>query len=170
MNFKWIGAIMVIVGCGGFGFSLAAAHRREESTLRQLIFALDYMECELQYRLTPLPDLCRAAAGEQRGCVREVLLNLSRELDAQISPDVERCMQAAISMVEDIPKHTKAAFLDMGKTLGRFDLSGQLKGLEQVRRACRTELESLRTNREPRLRNYQTLGLCAGAALAILLI
>lgn len=170
MNYKWIGAIMVIVGCGGFGFSLAAAHRREEKTLRQLIFALDYMECELQYRLTPLPDLCRQAASEQHGCIRDVMMNLSRELDAQVSPDVERCMQAAISMVEDIPKHTKSALLDMGKTLGRFDLSGQLKGMEQVRAACRSELDVLRTNREPRLRSYQTLGLCAGAALAILLV
>ena len=170
MNFKWIGAIMVIVGCGGFGFSLAAAHRREGATLQQLFFALDYMECELQYRLTPLPDLCRAAAGEQRGCVRDVLLCMSRELDAQISPDAERCMQAALSSVEDIPKHTRGALADMGKTLGRFDLSGQLKGLEQVRASCRAELESLRSNREPQLRSYQTLGLCAGAALAILLV
>lgn len=170
MSWKWIGAIMVIVSCGGFGFSLAAAHRAEEITLRQLIFALDYMECELQYRLTPLPDLCRAAAMEQHGCVREVFLKLSGELDAQVSPDVERCMQAAISTSEYIPKHTKEAFADLGKTLGRFDLSGQLKGLEQVRAACRRELEALRTNREPRLRSYQTLGLCAGAALAILLI
>ena len=170
MSLKWIGAIMVIVGCGGFGFSLAAAHRREESTLRQLIFALDYMGCELQYRLTPLPDLFRQTAAEQQGCIRDVLLNLSEELDAQVSPDVDRCMQAAISKVEGIPNHTKTALLEMGKTLGRFDLSGQLKGLEQVRSACRTQLEALRVNREPRLRSYQTLGLCAGAAIAILLI
>ena len=170
MNLKWIGAILIIVGCGGFGFSMAAAHRREENTLRQLICALDYMECELQYRLTPLPDLCRQAAGEQKGCIQEVLMNLSGELDAQISPDVERCMQAALSKVEEIPKHTREALTDMGKTLGRFDLSGQLKGLEQVRAICRTNLEALRTNREPRLRSYQTLGLCAGAALAILLV
>ena len=161
---------MVIVGCGGFGFSLAAAHRREETTLQQLIFALDYMECELQYRLTPLPDLCRAAAGEQRGCVREVLLCLSRELDAQISPDAERCMHYTTLFRSDIPKHTREAFTALGKTLGKFDLNGQLKGLEQVRSGCRTQLESLRTNREPRLRSYQTLGLCAGAALAILLV
>ena len=170
MNYKIIGAVCVVAACGGWGFAAAAQYIQLIRLLRQLISSLDYMECELQYSLTPLPDLCRAAAGEQRGCVRDVLLILSKELDAQISPDVERCMQAALSAVEDIPKHTRSAFQDMGKTLGRFDLSGQLKGLEQVRSACRTELGVLQTNREPRLRNYQTLGLCAGAALAILLI
>ena len=170
MSYKWIGAIMIVLGCGGFGFSLAAAHRREESTLRQLISALDFMECELQYRLTPLPDLCREAAGEQKGCIRDVLQNLAVELDTQISPDVDRCMKASLSKVDDIPNRTRRALEELGKTLGRFDLTGQLKGLEQVRSSCRSEMESLNTNRESRLRSYQTLGLCAGAAVAILLI
>lgn len=170
MSWKWIGALLIIAGCGGFGFSLAAAHRREENTLRKLISALDLMECELQYRLTPLPDLCRMAGQETTGCIREIFLRLSAELDAQIAPDVERCMTAALSGAPDLPKHSYNAFVTLGATLGRFDLSGQLKGLEQVRAECRRQLEVLSTNREPRLRSYQTLGLCAGAALAILLI
>ncbi len=170
MSWKWIGAMMIILGCGGFGFSLAAAHRREENTLRKLIGALDFMECELQYRLTPLPDLCRLAGQESTGCIREVLLKLSSELDAQIAPDVESCMSAALSAVPALPTRTREAFRSMGKTLGRFDLSGQLKGLEQVRASCRQQAEAMGVNREPRLRSYQTLGLCAGAALAILFI
>lgn len=161
---------MIIISCGGFGFSLAAAHRREEAALRQLISALDLMECELQYRLTPLPELCRQAALDNTGCVREVLLKLSVELDSQISPDVESCMNAAVSAVAEIPNHTRNALLSMGRNLGRFDLSGQLKGLEQVRASCRRQLETMNVNREPRLRSYQTLGLCAGAALVILFI
>ena len=55
MSFKWIGALMVVAGCGGVGFTMAAAYIREEWALRSLIGALDYMTCELQYRLTPLP-------------------------------------------------------------------------------------------------------------------
>ncbi len=170
MSWKWIGAMMIILGCGGFGFSLAAAHKREENTLRKLIAALDLMECELQYRLTPLPELCRLAGQDSSGCVREVLLKLSTELDAQVAPEVSSCMSAALSAVPDIPGHTRDALVTMGKTLGRFDLSGQLKGLEQVRTSCRQQLEAMSFNREPRLRSYQTLGLCAGAALAILFI
>lgn len=170
MEYKWIGALLIILGCGGFGFSLAAAHRREEGTLRQLIAALDYMECELQYRLTPLPDLCRAAGQEGKGLVGEVLLNLSRELDNQISPDVASCMNAALASAGDLPRHTGENLRLLGSSLGRFDLTGQLNGLEAVRSNCRRDLEALGDNRDVRLRSYQTLGLCAGAALAILLI
>lgn len=170
MNYKWIGAIFIVVSCGGFGFSVAAAQLREEKTLRQLIAALDYMECELQYRLTPLPELCRQAGADARGCIREVFLGLAGELEAQIAPDVASCMDAALARVRDLPAHTRESLQLLGQTLGRFDLPGQLKGLDAVRFACRRRLEELTTNKEPRLRSYQTLGLCAGAALAILFI
>lgn len=170
VSWKWIGAILVILGCGGFGFSLAAAQRYEERTLRNLIRGLDFMACELQYRMTPLPEVCAMAAKENHGCVSRVLELLAREMEAQVSPDADRCMQAALSAVGDIPRHTRAAFSVLGQSLGRFDLDGQLKSLEGVRSDCRRKLKELTTDKELRQRSYQTLGLCTGAALAILLI
>lgn len=170
MEYKWIGAVLIIFGCGGFGFSLAANHKREENALRQLIGALDYMQCELQYRMTPLPDLCRSAGQEARGIVAKVLLRLSQELESQISPDVASCMVAAMRDVEFIPPHTRENLNLLGNSLGRFDMNGQLNGLESVRANCRRHLSDLSENRDSRLRSYHTLGLCAGAALAILLI
>ena len=77
MNYRWIGAVLVIAGCGGFGFSIAAGYKREESTLRQLIQALNTMEWELSYRLTPLPELCRQAGNEARGALREVFFKIA---------------------------------------------------------------------------------------------
>lgn len=170
MTGKLIGAVLVICGCGGLGFSIAAASKREEATLRQLIGALDYMECELQYHLTPLPDLCRQAARETKGTIQLILKALTHELESQVAPDVESCMRAALMSCPEAPKRTKQAFEIMGTSLGRFDIDGQIKGLEAVRGFCRRELEGLSRNRDSRLRSYQTLGLCAGAALAILFV
>lgn len=170
MNYKWIGAMLIISGCAMVGFSMAAGFRREEKLLRQMIGALDYMACELQYRLTPLPDLCRMAGTENTGCIREILTNLASELESQNLPDVESCMCAAIASVKDIPKRVREAFCIMGLSMGRFDMEGQMKGLEAVRSHCRRELDGMASGRENRLRSYQTLGICAGAALAILLV
>lgn len=167
---KWIGAGLIIGGCGMFGFSLAAAHRREEKALVSLISALDYMQCELQYRLTPLPDLCRQAGEQNRTQIGHILLMLARELDCQINADVESCMDAVLRGETNLPSRTRNAFENLGASLGRFDLDGQVRGLEAVRTFCRGELERLGKDRDIRLRSYQTLGLCAGAALAILLV
>lgn len=170
MNVKWIGAIFVILSCGGFGFYLAAAHKKEERMLRQLLAALDFMECELQYRLTPLPDLCRQAAAQSGGELKNVLTRLAEELESQISPDVKGCMDVALAVSQPLPAQTRKNLELLGNSLGRFDLEGQLKGLESLRDSCRRDLSAVEKDRDVHLRSYQTLGLCAGAALAILLI
>ena len=170
MNFKWIGALLVVAGCGGMGFAMAAAYLREEWSLRNLICALDYMTCELQYRLTPLPQLCRQAGKECKGSVGTALTNLAQELENQIAPDADSCMYAALSRTEHLTGESEKALRLLGRSLGRFDLDGQLRGLEQVRSHCRRELEQMSGNRNQRVRSYQTLGVCAGAALAILFV
>lgn len=170
MSFKLIGALCILFGCGGFGFQIAAAQLREENTLRQLIRVLDFMECELQYRLTPLPELCRQAAKECTGSLSSLFTMISRELEEQISPNVATCMAAAISKTEKLPQSTVNALELLGNSMGRFDLNGQLKGLDTVRGECRRHLEALATNKDVRMRSYKTLGLCAGAALVILFI
>ena len=67
MDYKWIGAILIIASCSIYGFSAAAGKRREEQLLWQLLELLQFMERDLQYRLTPLPELCRMAAGKTKG-------------------------------------------------------------------------------------------------------
>lgn len=170
MTVKIFGACLIIFGCGVFGFSVTAAYKREELALRQLIGALDYMQCELQYRMTPLPDLCRQAGYENQNRIGKFLILLSDELESQISPDVASCVRAALACIPELPKRVVKAFEIMGMSLGRFDAEGQIRGLEAVRAYCRTELDAMGINREARLRSYQTLGLCMGAALAILFV
>lgn len=170
MTLKIIGALMIITACGGYGFLAAFSHRREERVLRQFIYCLDFMECELQYRLTPLPELCRQTAREASGPVKSLFSDLAMEMEDQISPDVMQCVSASLAKVPDMPGLTRKGVMLLGRTLGRFNIDGQLSGLEGTRAECSRMLEQLTHNQTQRLRSYQTLGLCAGAALAILLI
>ena len=161
---------MILLGCGGVGFTVVAAYRRQVYALQQLIRVLEYMECELQYRMTPLPELCRSASQVCTGCVRSVLRQLSMELEAQIIPNAAACMHAAITRHSSIPERLLKCLERLGDSLGRFDLPGQLQGLGSVRKCAEFELEQLRQNQDVRLRSYQTLGLCAGAALVVLFL
>lgn len=170
MDYKWIGAVLIILGCGGYGFSLAANQLRELLTLRQLIGALEFMSCELRCRMTALPEVCRQAGQDRRNVVGKVLLRLGEELDTNLHPDVSASMESALSAAGEIPPHTRNQLQLLGRSLGRFDLEGQLAGLESVRESCRNELERLSAESDSKARSCRTLGLCAGAALAILLV
>lgn len=169
MNLKWIGAVAVFVGCGGFGFRMAAIHRRQEKELRDLITALDVLSNELRYRLSPLPELCCQVAASLPGKVGKAFGLLHIELERQIASDASYCVNAAVHRSELSPV-VGNLFLDLGRTLGRFDLDGQLQGIEAVRKDASAALDMLVKDKDARLRSYQTLGLCAGAALAILLM
>ena len=170
MGYKWIGAVLIVISCSGCGFAIAAGKRREESLVCQLLRILQIIEAELQYHVTPLPELCRMAAGETKGILRVVFMNLYRELKWQQLPDAGSCMYAAIQRSGEMPARVRRLLVQLGQTLGRFDLSGQLQGIRAVQKRCEETLEMIRKNRDERLRSSQTLGVCAGAALALILV
>ena len=160
---------MVIAGCSGVGISLAYGYRREILMLCQLEKILNDMEWELQYRQTPLPELCQISAADYSGVLKDVFLHLREELLRGEQPDVRTAMThviAARRMPERIRKHLQY----LGSSLGRYDLQGQIQGLRGVKECCRKERNELEKGKTERLRGYQTLALCAGAAIVIILI
>ena len=170
MNYQIVGAVCVISSCGGFGFLLAAHYLQNIQLVRQMIGALDYMACELQYRGTALPELCREASTQCQGRMRSFFAMLSGELESQTFPNASLCVAAVLAKSNDLPISVQHICRMFGQCLGRFDLPGQLEGLEAARKECRELLQKHLANKENRIRSYQTLGLCAGAAIAILFV
>ncbi|MBE6933697.1 MAG: hypothetical protein E7462_01400 [Ruminococcaceae bacterium] len=169
MYLKLIGSLLILAGCGGYGLMMAISHRREVAALHQLVQATDAMLCDLEYRLTPLPELCRFGGEKAKGAVGSCLCALAEALDRQVSPDVGECVLCALKATKSLPRYAAAQLQAFGQTLGRFDLSGQATSLEHCKQACLGQLEVLEHQQPQRLRSYQTLGFCAGAALTILL-
>ena len=127
------------------------------------------MECELEYRQSALPQLCQDAAQFGTGCVAMVFGNLATELQMQICPDASCCMDVVLKRTRGLSDEAMHILTLLGRSLGRFDLSGQLRELASVKASCNECLAQLVRHRDTRIRNYQTLGICAGVALAILL-
>ena len=90
--------------------------------------------------------------------------------DSDPEPDIktETPSSDESSVENEVPKEETHSSSE--QNLGKFDMSGQLRGLENARNVCRENLELLMYNKDRRLRSYQTLGLCAGAAVAILFV
>ena len=165
---KCIGAGCVFFACGLAGFRAAASLRKEEQMLLQTRRMLEKMESELSCRVTTLPQLCLCASGCGKQ-LEELYRNLSQCLEQQVFPDATGCMEAVLTQAK-LPETVAQLHRILGQTLGRFDLSGQLEELAAVKTACQDALDGLRQNVSRKSRTYQTLGLCAGAALAIMLL
>lgn len=170
MGIKTVGAVLIVAACGGAGCSIAAAQRAEERSLRSLVQALELMRCELEYRVVPLPALCRLVSERCTGSIGRSFSNLASVLEAQCAPDATVAMKLALAETAGLPPRTKEALEQLGGSLGQFDLAGQLRGIDGTISHCQAELEKIHTDMDRRLRSYRTLGLCAGSAVALLLL
>lgn len=170
MIVKLFGGLCVVLACGGCGFMIAANARREVMTLRQLIDILDLVECELSYRMLPLAQLFRSSVGVGNGCINRFFRCLADELEMHSALNVEKCVNSAITSCPDLPPLIIQRVKELGKTLGRFELTEQLKCIRGINDENRKLLDKLIEDHESKTRSYKTLGLCAGAALVILFI
>lgn len=170
MSLKYIGAVLIFLSCGAVGFLKAANYRKETQCLAELARVLDAMSAELEYHIAPLPQICANIAQIATGSLNKLFLSLSKELEAQIAPDAATCMQAALTSVKEIPTQVREALVLLGNSLGKFDIQGQMNEILTVKQHCLTLLEQMQEHLNVRLRSYRTLGLCAGAALAILFL
>lgn len=170
MSIKWLGAALILTGCGGFGFTMAAGVREQMQLLKQLIRVLGILESELQYRLTSLPELCTLASVECSGSLRAVFREVAQSLSRQESPDAAAGMETVLDSHRELPGNVRKHLRHLGRSLGRFDLPGQVSGLQALRRSCESDLSHLRKNADVRQQSYQTLALCAGTALVILFV
>lgn len=169
MTTKLVGILLVGLSFGVIGFYLASNVKKEINYLHDFIGILDYIECELNFRLTPLPYLCDSAAKKGK-LLSSIFSSLAYELNNQIFPDTVRCMEAAVKKHQGIPLIIHELLMDFGYTLGKFDLHGQLISLNAIKQKCESLLFEREKNKHNRVRYYQTLGLCAGMIITILLL
>ena len=170
MIIKTLGAICIFGVCGGFGWMLAYAKKKEIDLIEQFIRILLRLENEIHYHLKSIPDIFRHISAEEKGELSEFLLQTAVEMENQIQPDVARCMAVSATGLAGMPNSIIKLIENLGNELGRYEVEGQISGIEQVRMRAEELRNELSRDRIRRIRGYQTLGLCVGAALVIIFI
>ena len=167
---RLLGAIFIAAGCGSIGFITASRLLHEISATRNLISALEYWQSALTYHHTTLPELCRLTSSRDASVVGEFFRILGYQFEEQGMSDASQCIASALTLCTGIPTSSIKLLQELGKGLGEFDINGQLQRLTSVLEEAKRTLTSLSNNLDVRLRSYRTLGICAGIAIAILII
>lgn len=170
MTIKLIGATFVVIGCTAFGYLVASNINKECNSLRQLIAALDYILCEISYRKTPLPELFRLTSAVCSGELCGLFLTIANELERQALKDANKCVLTALKKHQSIPRYTAHCITLLAQTIGTFNLTGQLKSIESIKAEANRLLTVCNENLANKSRCYKTLGISAGAALAIIFV
>jgi stage III sporulation protein AB len=154
--------MFIIAGCGGLGI---AALFRLEGRVRQLsAFSMlaGRLECEIGFRLTPLPELPGRIPGLKPFWDAMAYRPYGEETFG------EAWNRAAGAL--DLLPIDRALICEMGGVLGRYDAESQAKSMDTIRRQLEISLQSARDKRAAHGRLYATAGLLGGLILAVLLI
>lgn len=169
-NVKLCGAVLIIFSSTCCSFSLTIHRLQEVRLLTVLEYMIDDILCELPFSMAPLPDLVRKTASKTPTALRRIFAAFADNLDQQFFPDVSSCMENALHESNSSFLKVNQILLLLGQSLGRFDLPGQEKSLKSVWEQCHHNLRILREDQTESIRCTRVLGICAGAALVILLI
>ena len=169
MMIRILGAMLTVLAGGLYAMHITKEHRQKEAYLEELLLILEHFTWELQTNLSPLSTCCTAAARCVRGKMGDFFLLLAEQLHRADAPTPSACMRSILEL-EPIPSPVRDRLGQLGDTLGRYDLSGQIGGLQALQELCRRDLQALAGERQKTVKSCQALGLCTGAALAILLL
>lgn len=170
MMIRWIGAICIVAGSGFIGLFYILEHFKTTRMIRQLVIATKYIERELRYRQLAVPELLLNTADYCGGILKQLFTKLVDRINMQQDFDISASMDIIIQDQSFLPEPVKELLRIWSKGFGHFDLQGQLEGLEEFSVECKSRLETLTQEQGVKMRSYQTLALCTGAAVAILLI
>lgn len=145
--------------------------RQEERLLRQITRALELMQCEIQSRLTPTKELFALAAGVCSGSLRDIFSAAAQRIAMQEDVDVGKIMDCVlVRHGARLPISCICRLRELGEILGAYEVNEQTQALEALVGRVNGSAEELLRGKAERCRSYEVMGVCAGCALAIILL
>ncbi len=168
---RLIGAILVAGGTAAVGAAAVQGLKARARLLSALIGALDIMQSELYFKLTPLPELTERLAREADAPIRPFFKKLSAGMESLGEHSFASLWEHALQACGQFWRQAEKTLLsELGGVLGRYDTEGQTRIIAYIR----ARLEGLLTQAEADCRQqgrvYGALGVVCGLAMVIIFI
>ena len=149
---------------------MAASYTGLQRCLQQLQNGLELMQCQMEYQMTELPELCAILASACTGPVGKFFGTLGQELRRGDVSEAPACVALTLARDRELPEACRSLLSQLGKSLGQLAMPGHNRAMPAEKEDSRKNMDRVEAEKAGRLRCYRALGLCAGAALAILLL
>ena len=169
---KWLGAALILAASTLLGLTMANRYRERPRQLRQLKVALQSLEAEIVYGLTPLKEAAENIAKQ----IQHPLADMFASFAGRLEDGESSVAEAWSESLEAVWPHTcleKEEFeilKQFGATLGRHDRDHQQKQIKlTILHLEREEMEA----KDAQMRNekmMKSLGILAGLLFIILLM
>ena len=168
---KLVGALCVMAVALWCGTQAVGTLRRRAGTLAELHAGLTWLEEELTFRLTPLPELLERLGQTRQGEAGQFFQQVDRLL--RLDPEGglhQSWRQAMVKCLPLLKAEERQVLLEVGQTLGRYDAETQRQALTR----CNRRLADFRDQAQEETRRlgkvYAALSAAGGAMVVLVLI
>jgi stage III sporulation protein AB len=169
---KFIGAVCILGAAALFGFVQALHYARRPKQIRQMIAALQRMETEIVYALTPLPEALHTLSRQTAEPLSSLFRLTSERLRSQSGLATREIWQQT---VKDVWKRSSMKMPEqdiiqqLGTVLGLSDRNDQVKHLRLAVSQLQAEESDAREEQRRYEKMWKSLGLLIGALIVILM-
>ena len=165
---KFAGVAFIVLSAGSVGFQMAAMLRKKCDLLSRFLTALQLLKNEITVCGTPLPQAFALMAAANDGVLERLFDVAAKEMDKNRWTKPYDAVSRALETIQE--PLIGDVLLPLAKSLGKYDLDAQVQGIETARLQAEQLLRETEQERKIKSGTYQTLGVCTGLAVAILLI
>ena len=165
---KAAGAILLLLGTTAFGIYKACMYNSRLDNLYEIKKAFLYIQGEIRYMNTPMPETLAGAARQIKGSCRLFFSRVASELDAGNGKELKQVWDKAV--VNEIPqgileREAVEALREMGGQLGCLDIRAQEKAIDYFLKRWDFLIE-----KGEKLKLYYACGVMVGLLMVIIIV
>lgn len=168
---KVVGAVLVMAGTIGLGWRGVERLGERAEVLRGLQGSVAYLEEELAFRFTPLPQLLEHLRQNRKGAVGAFFAAVGKKMerceDVSLRQSWRQSVEETFPMLKDEERKTVA---ELGEVLGQYDAKTQIQSLKLTGERLAGFYLAAQEERSRLGKVYLALGVAGGLATVLVLI
>lgn len=169
---KLIGAVLVLVSASMVGWQISGSYARRPLQIRALLVALQMLETEIVYGMTPLSRAFVKVGKRVDAVVGKLFLLAAEMLETERAQSAEEALHLAMERQwphTSLRKQEKEVLASLGLVLGSSDREDQEKHLRLAVTHLRGLEEEARLEQAKYEKMYKSLGFLGGLLVVILM-
>lgn len=167
---RMIGAVLVMAGTVGLGWRGVERLGERVEVLRGLQGAAAYLEEELAFRFTPLPQLFGQLSQNRKGAVGTFFGSVGKKMaqgDGPLRQIWQQAVEETLPMLKDEEQQTVA---ELGEVLGQYDAQTQVQTLKLTGERLAAFYLAAQEERSRLGKVYLALGVAGGLVTVLILM
>ncbi len=166
-----LGAILVTASTTAVGLAAVQRLGARVTLLSGLVHALEYMQTEIYFNLTPLPVILEHLSQTAAAPLKSFFTRSASYMDKLGDCSFSSLWQCAIQECRNDFQGAEAQLLaDMGSMLGKYDAEAQCRAIAYARARVEALLENAEKEKARQGKVYGVLGVMCGLVIVIILI